>query len=236
MFIRQLELRDIMVKAVCYAQTPNEETLKALSKEVSDNSESLTKNHPIPQEYLDIASEYNLHVRRGLTCGTIRHEDHDVHRHDMPGCNKVYIPRIIFLSPWDNESVERASFFHELGHAINCIRNDYQAIGCSTLTSEAAAWETGFAVARKYGYDFKEDTIEYQTFVYCMDAYIIQHLKKYHETFGAGRKDSSYTVNMQDVVKGEDTKKGTPRTISEPYKKYIKKLSESGIINVSLDI
>jgi len=62
---------------------------------------------------------------------------------------------VIILGEYDNEEYKLAAFFHELG-CINAPKKLKNRLG-----TELAAWHWGIRLARKFGLDFLDDTIEW---------------------------------------------------------------------------
>lgn len=75
--------------------------------------------------------------------------------------NKSYIGNKIELGIYDDEELMIASFFHELGHVIDKTEWWIDADETTTYKAEKMAWELGFELSKKYGYEFSEKTYQW---------------------------------------------------------------------------
>jgi hypothetical protein len=90
------------------------------------------------------------------------------HRNHMASAGST-----IFLNEFDDPGIELAAFFHELGH-VEVSRSPYfrgdQSV-CK-LSQEALAWEVGFTLARKEGYNWDYYSKQYNYARRCLKSYL----------------------------------------------------------------
>lgn len=65
----------------------------------------------------------------------------------------------IFMGTFDDPDIFITAFFHELGHCVNARLRRTNCHLCK-LSNEGAAWEMGFHLAKKYGFDWDYDSKE----------------------------------------------------------------------------
>jgi len=115
-------------------------------------------------DYLKIADSHGikLHmVKRGDSFCEANGEDAYMNDSYCAGKDEI------ILGIYDDEDLEIASFFHELGH---CITKKKWEEGILKFHMELDAWMVGLTEAYKYGYHIKSSTFEYM--VKCIDSYI----------------------------------------------------------------
>lgn len=80
----------------------------------------------------------------------------------------------IYLSRFDDESLEISAMFHELGHVESTNRDIFfeRSHFVSTLSKEGMAWEVGFGLAAKHGFVWGYSSKQYQYARKCLATYV----------------------------------------------------------------
>jgi hypothetical protein len=79
----------------------------------------------------------------------------------------------IFLNEFDDPDIELAAFLHELGH-VELGRTTYfhNEVSFCLISKEALAWEIGFSIAKKEGYDWDYYSKQYDYARKCLLSYL----------------------------------------------------------------
>ena len=177
--------------------------------------------HPIPKELIDIALDYGLSVQRLYRGSYLHTRKIRMRGKDIKGRTTASIPNKIYLEVSD-PYLERSTLFHEIGHAIVTRTKDDTTKPFITYADEMAAWEIGFAIARRYGYHYKPGCREMEEYKYCITSYLPDHLM----SLGLSKKDMLVIFNkLRNKKKSLDKFPGTEKTVpmTTELSKHIRK-------------
>lgn len=132
---------------------------------------------PIRGEFITIAAHHGVSVVRDLW-------NESLNRGSSSGDR-------IMLGEFDDEEIEIAAFFHELGHCESHKRLGPDHVYMSTLSMEGMAWEVGFSIAADYGYAWN--------FYHPVKQWARQQLATYLEGDNAGELTRKYVETSPGV-------------------------------------